>query len=144
MVFGLFLFMSQILSRVLNEFKPLPNDVILTSFPKTGITWLKSLLFSIIHRSSNNESYSLINQHPHDLVPTLEFQGFPPNNSSDPTRRRIFGTHIPYQLLGKTLYNSSNNNNLCQVVYITRNPKDTLISLWHFINKTKGAKESGL
>ncbi|KAM3284495.1 cytosolic sulfotransferase 5 [Capsicum chacoense] len=146
--------------RVLNEFKPLPSDVILASFPKTGTTWLKSLLPSIIWRSSK-ESSSLVNHHPHDLVRYLEFPGSPPWLSSsspngelisssssggnhhhdeeitDPTRRRIFATHLPYQ----HLENKLDTNKPCRVVYITRNPKDTLVSMWHFVNKTKGPEE---
>ncbi|XP_059310168.1 cytosolic sulfotransferase 17-like [Lycium ferocissimum] len=124
--------------RVLNEFNPLPNDVILASFPKTGTTWLKSLLFSIINRSSKE---LLVKHNPHELVPTLEVQVFGRTESSpiitdDLDSRRLYSTHIPYQLLGKTL-DSSN----CRVVYITRNPKDTLVSMWHFTNKWKDAED---
>ncbi|KAK6791419.1 hypothetical protein RDI58_010500 [Solanum bulbocastanum] len=128
--------------RVLNEFKPLPNDVILASFPKTGTTWLKSLVFSIVNRSSKE---SLVKHNPHDLVPTLEVQVFGTTHQSSSITThdeshltRLYSTHIPYQLLGNT-FDSSN----CRVVYITRNPKDTLVSMWHFTNKWKDADQDG-
>lgn len=118
--------------RVINHFNPLPSDVILATFPKSGTTWLKSLLYSIVNRSSKHR---LAVEHPHELVPFLEVQVFaesdePPLLSAQSDTRRIFGTHIPYQLLGKTLDSCQ-----CKVVYLTRNPKDTLISTWHFVNR---------
>ncbi|XP_031130632.1 cytosolic sulfotransferase 17-like [Ipomoea triloba] len=126
--------------RVLAEFNPRPSDVILSSFPKTGTTWLKSLLYSIINRSSLD---SLVNNNPRDLVPFLEIQVYGDQESSDSSTYlssedtpRIFSTHIPYQLLGKTLESSG-----CRVVYVARNPKDTLNSLWHFANKWEMAVE---
>ncbi|KAF7129939.1 hypothetical protein RHSIM_Rhsim10G0059200 [Rhododendron simsii] len=120
--------------QVLDHYKPLPNDVILASFPKTGTTWLKALLYSVINRASINQ---LVTNHPHELVPSLEMQvyggpvansppHFPSNTSSSAS---IFSTHIPYQILGETL-----NSSDCRVIYVARNPKDTLISLWHFEN----------
>ncbi|KAF7130169.1 hypothetical protein RHSIM_Rhsim10G0058900 [Rhododendron simsii] len=121
--------------QVLDHFKPLPNDVILASFPKTGTTWLKALLYSVINRASINQ---LVTNHPHELVPSLEIQvyGRPvansppvhfPSNTSSSTR--ILSTHIPFQILSKTL-----NSSECRVIYVARNPKDTIISLWHFEN----------
>lgn len=121
------------INKVINEFKSLPSDVILASFPKTGTTWLKSLLYSIINRSSKE---NLVTKNPHDLVPILEVQVYtmpeesPNFPTSDIHSTRIFCTHIPYQLLGKTLDSSE-----CRVVYVTRNLKDTLTSTWHFMNK---------
>nr|GME05086.1 cytosolic sulfotransferase 5-like [Ipomoea batatas]GME20871.1 cytosolic sulfotransferase 5-like [Ipomoea batatas] len=115
------------------EFNPRPTDIILASFPKTGTTWLKSLLYSIINPSSLD---SLVNNSPHDLVPCLELDVYgessKPNILSSSDDTRIFQTHIPYQLLGKIIESSG-----CRVVYVTRNPKDTLNSLWHFVNKSK-------
>ncbi|XP_019167730.1 PREDICTED: cytosolic sulfotransferase 17-like [Ipomoea nil] len=124
--------------RVLAEFNPHPNDVILASFPKTGTTWLKSLLYSIIYPSCLD---SLIKHNPHDLVPFLEMrvfnEGSPPYIMPPPNAKtNIFSTHIPYQLLGKTFESSG-----CRVVYVARNPKDTLNSLWHYVNKSKVAEE---
>ncbi|KAG8386924.1 hypothetical protein BUALT_Bualt03G0199400 [Buddleja alternifolia] len=132
----------QSIDRVVKHFKPLPSDIILASFPKTGTTWLKSLLYSIINRSSKHR---LATKNPHELIPILEVQVYAtsneplmltPSSSSINRSRRLFSTHIPYQLLAKTLDSSE-----CRVVYVTRNPKDTLISTWHFVNKWIKAKE---
>ncbi|KAK4484871.1 hypothetical protein RD792_007471 [Penstemon davidsonii] len=126
------------INRVINNFKPIPSDVILASFPKTGTTWLKSLLYSIVNRPS---IHRLAMEHPHELVPFLEVQLYassrePLTITSSSKPRRIFATHIPYQLMAKTFDSSE-----CKVVYVTRNPKDTLISTWHFMNKWEKAKE---
>ncbi|KAK6134828.1 hypothetical protein DH2020_031417 [Rehmannia glutinosa] len=131
----------QSIDRVIKHFKPLPSDIILASFPKTGTTWLKSLLFSIVHRSSKDR---LAIEHPHELVPILEVQIYTKSNeplittpsSTNNHFCQIFSTHIPYQLLAETLDSSE-----CRVVYVTRNPKDTLISTWHFVNKWEKTKE---
>nr|GMD08403.1 cytosolic sulfotransferase 17-like [Ipomoea batatas] len=125
------------IQRAVAEFKPNPNDVILASFPKTGTTWLKSLLYAITNYSSLD---SLAKNSPHDLIPFLEVDVYgessksnimsDTNSGCDATR--MFNTHIPYQFLGETFESSG-----CRVVYVTRNPKDTLNSLWHFVNKWK-------
>ncbi|XP_047978672.1 cytosolic sulfotransferase 5-like [Salvia hispanica] len=120
------------IKRVINHYNPLSSDVILVTFPKTGTTWLKSLLYSILNRSSKHK---LVAEHPHELVPFLELQVFaeadePLVLAAPSNEPRLFATHIPYQLLTKTLESSD-----CKVVYLTRNPKDTLVSLWHFVNK---------
>ncbi|KAK3011639.1 hypothetical protein RJ639_011313 [Escallonia herrerae] len=122
--------------QVLEHFKPLATDVILASFPKTGTTWLKSLLYSIINRSSKE---SLISNHPHDLVPSLELQLYKKaqvdistTETVPSTGTRVFSTHIPYQLFTDHTIRSSE----CRIVYITRNPKDALNSFWHFVSKS--------
>ncbi|KAI3462853.1 hypothetical protein Pfo_019516 [Paulownia fortunei] len=133
--------------KVLENFKPLPTDVILASFPKTGTTWLKALLHSIIHRSPKYDN-PLISNHPQELIPSLETnlyvqertEGGSKNpeflTGKDPKEVRILATHIPYQILGDVL-----NSCECKVVYVTRNPKDTLISLWHFLQKSLSVEQ---
>nr|GLL35442.1 flavonol sulfotransferase-like [Ipomoea trifida] len=52
------------------HFKPHPNDVLLASYPKSGTTWLKALLFSIVNRATYNHDdimHPLLNSNPHDL-----------------------------------------------------------------------------
>jgi hypothetical protein len=45
---------------------------------------------------------------------------------------RLFHTHLPYSALPESIKNSE-----CKIVYIARNPKDTLVSMWHFFNKLR-------
>ncbi|KAK1274603.1 Cytosolic sulfotransferase 8 [Acorus gramineus] len=113
-------------------FIPLPSDVLLCSFQKTGTTWLKSLLFSIINRHSKD---SLLSTNPHFLIPSLELQIYRGGKLCTPellekpsSSSRILSTHIPYQLLPPFVKDSD-----CKIVYIARNPKDFIVSLWHFM-----------
>ena len=56
-------------------FKLQPNDVILSSLPKSGTTWLKVLSFAILTRSSFDESASpLLRTFSYDCVPFLELE----------------------------------------------------------------------
>ncbi|KAF5959287.1 hypothetical protein HYC85_000496 [Camellia sinensis] len=45
---------------------------------------------------------------------------------------RLFHTHFPYSALPDSIKNSE-----CKIVYITRNPKDTMVSMWHFFNSVR-------
>ncbi|BBG96638.1 sulfotransferase 2A [Prunus dulcis] len=76
---------------------------------------------------------------PHDLVPFLEYKLYANNQLPDLTNisePRLFGTHIPFASLGNSIQNSD-----AKIVYICRNPLDTFVSSWHFLNKVK--PESG-
>nr|GME06510.1 cytosolic sulfotransferase 12-like [Ipomoea batatas] len=57
------------------HFKPHPNDVLLASYPKSGTTWLKALVFSVVNRAKYNDGimqHPLLTSNPHDLVPHLD------------------------------------------------------------------------
>ncbi|CAL5363285.1 unnamed protein product [Camellia sinensis] len=45
---------------------------------------------------------------------------------------RLFHTHFPYSALPDSIKNSE-----CKIVYITRNPKDTMVSMWRFFNSVR-------
>uniref|UniRef100_A0A0E0BF36 Sulfotransferase n=1 Tax=Oryza glumipatula TaxID=40148 RepID=A0A0E0BF36_9ORYZ len=74
------------------------TDIFLTTFPKSSTTWLKALLYSTLHRGTDE----LVAHSPHQLVPFLESQVFAndriPDLSSLPSPR-LFMTHIPSQSL---------------------------------------------
>lgn len=114
-----------------HRFIPRPTDVFLCSPPKSGTTWLKSLTFAILFRHAHPPSsphHPLLSLHPHDVVPLIDelyWKGQDPNLHPNP---RIFSTHAAYQLLPQTLKTSD-----CKLVYICREPKDTVISGWHYI-----------
>ncbi|KAL8510530.1 hypothetical protein ACS0TY_017376 [Phlomoides rotata] len=52
--------------------------------------------------------------------------------------RLFISTHLPYSFLPESV----RNNPTCKVVYVSRNPKDTFVSLWHFSNKVRAQKKT--
>ncbi|XP_010545823.1 PREDICTED: cytosolic sulfotransferase 5-like [Tarenaya hassleriana] len=117
------------------HFHPQDSDVFLSSFPKSGTTWLKALVFALIHRHNHHHHHHhpLLARNPHDLVPFLElrlyFKNQIPDLSGFPSPR-LFATHMPFPMLRETIKGSPS-----KIVYICRDPKDTLVSAWHFYGK---------
>ncbi|KAE8684019.1 Flavonol sulfotransferase-like [Hibiscus syriacus] len=109
------------------QFQAQPSDIMLCSFPKTGTTWLKSLIFSIITRTSFDDSTCpLLSKSPHDVVPFMEL-----HHAHFSTHRDlgipVLATHAPYSSLPRSIIDSG-----CRIVYICRDPKDSFVSLYHF------------
>ena len=115
-----------------DNFKPQPNNVILSRAPKSGTTWLKTLSFGILTRFHFNESTNpLLTRMAHDLVPCLELE-VRSNTQTLDLNVPLLATHIPYTSLPQSIINSS-----CKIVYIWRDPKDVFVSLWHFLHKVR-------
>ncbi|WMV29136.1 hypothetical protein MTR67_022521 [Solanum verrucosum] len=115
-------------------FKSEPNDVLLASSIKTGSTWLKAICVSIMQSNKEEEEDILVKDNPHFHFPTIESLDYyskpPTHDLYTMPSLRLFHTHLPYRVLPNSIKNSDN----CKIIYITRNPKDTLISMWHFFN----------
>ncbi|KAD2806083.1 hypothetical protein E3N88_39460 [Mikania micrantha] len=112
------------------SFKARPNDVFLCSFPKSGTTWLKALVFAIITRENFAKSMSpLLTTLPHDCIPSLgrtnleQIQQYQ-NKSCFTTP---ISTHLPHHFLPESILTSN-----CKIVYIYRNMKDVIVSFYHF------------
>ncbi|KAL2892667.1 Cytosolic sulfotransferase 15 [Bienertia sinuspersici] len=115
------------------------TDIFIASIPKTGATWLKALLFTIINRHNPdhqplNKNSPLLNHNPHELVYFLDhgiYGGKPPLPSPQELQQlpspRLLQTHVPYASYPESIRTSS-----CKIVYIARNPLDTLVALWHW------------
>ncbi|CAN1161355.1 Cytosolic sulfotransferase 5 [Linum perenne] len=121
------------------NFKPKRDDdiVILASTPKTGTTWLKALSHCILFRDEEDDL--LAKKNPHLCVRNLESGVDKKGVSSshmDSEGSRLFSTHIAYSYLPISIKQD------CKLVYITRDPKDTFVSQWHFFNKIFRALES--
>ncbi|XP_062097965.1 cytosolic sulfotransferase 15-like [Humulus lupulus] len=114
------------------------EDILLASCPKSGTTWLKSLVFTIMKRTdfdfkprtNDNNNSPLFTTNPHQLIPLLELS-LPIENM----KPRIMNTHIPYSSLPPSIKHSD-----CKIVYICRNPLDVFVSHWHFSHKFFGDK----
>ncbi|KAK9910573.1 hypothetical protein M0R45_034529 [Rubus argutus] len=118
------------------HFQARDSDIVLATVPKSGTTWLKALTFAVVNRHRFAiKNHPLLTSNPHHLVPFLvesnhyEITNLLPDLSSKfPDQPRLFATHIPFPSLGPI--KESN----CKIVYICRNPFDTFVSAWHFLN----------
>ncbi|KAK6117851.1 hypothetical protein DH2020_048407 [Rehmannia glutinosa] len=118
-----------------SNFQARDDDVLLASTMKTGTTWLKSLSLCIMQNKTHQkyEDDILTTQNPHFHVPTIESMIYSTKALQvklyDTSTPHLLHTHLPYAVLPDSVKNSN-----CKIVYIARNPKDTLISMWHFSN----------
>ncbi|XVF11745.1 hypothetical protein REPUB_Repub08aG0054200 [Reevesia pubescens] len=96
------------------------------------MTWVKAFAFSIVTRSryDNIDSTSLLlTRSPHNCVTFMELDAAQGINNRDPGIPLV-ATHSPYSLLPNCVMTSG-----CKIVYISREPKDAYLSLWHFIRR---------
>ncbi|WCJ18007.1 Cytosolic sulfotransferase 18 [Euphorbia peplus] len=113
------------------NFVPQPNDILLCSIPKSGTTWLKSLSVAISNRSKfidsdpNSPTNPLLTKLPHDIVPVQELLHC--LGQERDIRNPLVSTHVPFGSLPKSILESDT-----KIIYVCRNPKDVLVSLWHF------------
>uniref|UniRef100_A0ACD5XG25 Uncharacterized protein n=1 Tax=Avena sativa TaxID=4498 RepID=A0ACD5XG25_AVESA len=123
---------------VQEQFQARPDDVLLVTYPKCGTTWLKALAFTVtnrlLHPAAGDDDHPLLTSHPQDLVPFLEMPyrqlQHPVAELEELASPRLLSTHLPVTLLPPSVSGLG-----CRVVYLCRNPKDVLVSLWHFIKK---------
>jgi hypothetical protein len=119
-----------------------PADVLLTSFPKSGTTWLKALAFATARRSVHSPldgaaGHPLLSSSSHDCVRFLDTLRFLESDDGNTTAQpRLLSTHLPYSLLPRRATaddgGGGGGGSGCRIVYIARDPKDTLVSAWHF------------
>ncbi|OMO97283.1 hypothetical protein COLO4_14730 [Corchorus olitorius] len=124
-----------------DHFKPRPTDIILSTSPKCGTTWLRALNFAILNRNSYDfdNNHPLFSSNPRDLV--LFFEGYIQEGGSTSfieslPSPRLLSSHLPFSLFPNSITSSS-----CRFVYVCRNPKDAFVSMWHFMNKLRGRME---
>ncbi|XP_004291155.1 PREDICTED: cytosolic sulfotransferase 15-like isoform X1 [Fragaria vesca subsp. vesca] len=120
------------------QFQARDSDIVVASVPKCGTTWLKALTFAVVNRHRFEiEAHPLLTSNSHNLVQHFEVDLYINNRVPDFSSkfpgepRRLFATHIPFPSLG-TITKSN-----CKIVYVCRNPFDSFVSYWHFINKVR-------
>uniref|UniRef100_T1JAZ7 Sulfotransferase domain-containing protein n=1 Tax=Strigamia maritima TaxID=126957 RepID=T1JAZ7_STRMM len=107
------------------NFEARPDDVYVASFPKTGTTWAQELVY-VIGNDLNFEkakSTRLMQRFPYAELRIITETPAIANLESP----RYIKTHYPYSLLPQSIVDKN-----CKIVYTIRNPKDTLVSYYHF------------
>lgn len=122
--------------RMQEHFKAKSSDILIASFPKSGFTWLKALVFAIVNRTCyKGETHPLLTKISHDLIPVLEINIYGDHSGSTSRQAhisepRLLSTHVHYTSLPKSVTNCA-----CKIVYICRDPKDVFVSFLHFAPK---------
>ncbi|KAE8819802.1 Flavonol sulfotransferase-like protein [Hordeum vulgare] len=117
------------------RFAPLAGDVLLASPPKCGTTWLKAMSFATMARAAYPPSaadHPLRRLNPHECVPFIDdllSAGHDTKLDALPSPR-LMNTHMQHSLLPASVADNPN----AKIVYICREPKDMLVSMWHFGN----------
>ncbi|XP_067881744.1 amine sulfotransferase-like isoform X2 [Heterodontus francisci] len=111
---------TEYLEKMYN-FEITDSDVVAVTYPKSGTVWMQQIL-SLIYSDGDQvavQSKPAEKRVPWIELPFLDFQTHPPP--------RLSVTHLPYHLVPSGLKKKTG-----KVIYVARNPKDVVVSLYHF------------
>ncbi|XP_012385551.1 amine sulfotransferase-like [Dasypus novemcinctus] len=108
-----------------DDFEIRDDDVFIITYPKSGTIWTQQILSLIYFEEHRNKTENVVTM---DRAPFFEYN-IHKLDFSKISSPRIFTSHLPYYLVPKGLKNKK-----AKVIYIYRNPKDVLISYFHFTN----------
>uniref|UniRef100_A0A8B9TBF5 Sulfotransferase n=1 Tax=Anas platyrhynchos TaxID=8839 RepID=A0A8B9TBF5_ANAPL len=92
----------------------------------SGTVWTQNILSLILHEGHRNGTEDMDIM---DRIPWLEYNIKNKDFTSLPVPR-VFATHLPYYLLPRDLRNK--RGRVSDIIYVSRNPKDVLVSYYHF------------
>ncbi|KAJ6663856.1 hypothetical protein lerEdw1_009936, partial [Lerista edwardsae] len=125
---------EQHLNYVENDFQLLDDDVVSVVYPKSGTHWMAEILCLI---RSNGDPTWVRSVSVFERMPWIEIETSR-KSLQDSAPPRFMSSHLPVQLFPKSFLHSK-----AKVIYTVRNPKDVLVSFFHFSNSLKLLKDPG-
>uniref|UniRef100_V9KQ59 Sulfotransferase n=1 Tax=Callorhinchus milii TaxID=7868 RepID=V9KQ59_CALMI len=107
----------------LEHFEVRDSDVFAVTYPKSGTMWMQQIL-SLIY--SDDDTPAVQSKSAMERVPWIEL---PNSNFEVRQSPRLSVTHLPYHLVPKGLKDKQG-----KVIYVARNPRDVLMSLYYLHN----------
>ncbi|KAL6112982.1 uncharacterized protein ACO6RY_11368 [Pungitius sinensis] len=112
------------------------SDILIVSYPKSGTTWMQEIVTLISNKGKPQMSQTVPNW---ARAPWLEQHYFAALLEASPcVKNRVITTHLPHHLLGPTLKDSK-----AKVIYVSRNPKDVVVSFYYFHKMANFLPEAG-
>lgn len=137
----------------LQNFKIRPDDVWVVGFPKTGTTWTHNIAWKLMHNLDFDAPYEALNNRSFE-VPTIveekptasdEYQrhftetGQRYDRNVNLSSPRVLKAHSPAYLLPKDIWTVKP-----KIIYVARNPKDMIVSLYHMSRSIAAGYERSL
>ena len=118
----------------LANFKPRASDILITTAPKAGTTWMQQILHQL--RSGGDDSFTSI----YDVVPWLEYP------RRDKTWQEVLKEYdeLPDPRIFKThcTWSQTPGNDRVRIILTSRDPRDCCVSFYHHImDMTEEARE---
>ncbi|XP_069804570.1 sulfotransferase 2B1-like [Dendropsophus ebraccatus] len=118
-----------------NEFEVFDDDIFNVTYPKSGTNWMIQIL-NLIQNKGDHEKSNILPIH-------IRSPWFETLGSQEQIQKmespRILSSHLPHHIFAKSFFKSK-----AKIVYTLRNPRDVIVSLFHFtkiLKIYKGSKE---
>ncbi|XP_069840600.1 sulfotransferase 1C4-like [Dendropsophus ebraccatus] len=121
------------------NFQARDDDILISTFPKAGITWMQEIVDLImlngdVERSMRAPCFV--------KVPFIEVNPRPMPSGVDAANAmespRLLKTHLPIELVPPSFWEKN-----VKVIYFARNAKDCMVSYYHFQRMNKGLPDPG-
>ncbi|RXN03251.1 sulfotransferase family cytosolic 2B member 1-like protein [Labeo rohita] len=109
--------------KYLENFQVKDDDVFAVTYPKSGTTWMQEILPPLLNGGDLTSVETIPNW---DRAPWLEETRAALVLDKLPSPRAIV-SHMHYHLMPPSFFKSK-----AKVIYVTRNPKDVIVSSFHF------------
>ncbi|XP_030638263.1 sulfotransferase 2B1-like [Chanos chanos] len=109
--------------KYMEKFQVQDNDIFAITYPKSGTTWMQEILPLILNGGDLTPVQTIPNW---DRVPWLEETRAALVMDKIPAPRTMV-SHMPYHLMPASFFSSK-----AKAIYVTRNPKDVVVSSFHF------------
>ncbi|KAM3917761.1 sulfotransferase 1 family member D1-like isoform 1-T4 [Leptodactylus fuscus] len=110
------------------RFQAREEDIVIVTYPKSGTTWMSEIVDLMIH---NGDVTKTQRGAIFERVPFLEYavRDMPSGTEALDAREspRVIKCHLPVHLLPSSFWEKKS-----KIIYVARNPKDVLVSYYHF------------